>query len=83
VAIGAAGLDPLADWRGRHDRSGRELAATWVALADQIAAAADLTRTKDSGHPVVIVSGLDAHVTEADGPGAAAMIRPEADDLFR
>ncbi len=83
VAIGAAGLDPLSDWRGRRDRAGHELTATWIALADQIAAAADLTRTKDSGHPVVIVSGLDAHVTDADGPGAAAMIRPEAEDMFR
>ncbi|HEX3874435.1 MAG TPA: coenzyme F420-0:L-glutamate ligase [Solirubrobacteraceae bacterium] len=83
VAIGAAGLDPLADWRGRHDRAGRELAATWIALADQIAGAADLTRRKDSGQPVVIVSGLDAYVTPADGPGAAAMIRPEAEDMFR
>ena len=83
VAIGAAGLHPLTDLRGTHDRRGRALTATWVALADQVAAAADLTRTKDSGHPVVVVSGLDAYVTDADGPGAAAMIRPEAEDLFR
>jgi coenzyme F420-0:L-glutamate ligase/coenzyme F420-1:gamma-L-glutamate ligase len=83
VAIGAAGLEPLADWRGRSDRAGRELSATRIAIADQIAAAADLTRTKDSGHPVVIVSGLDAYVTDADGPGVAATIRPEAEDLFR
>jgi coenzyme F420-0:L-glutamate ligase / coenzyme F420-1:gamma-L-glutamate ligase len=83
VAIGVAGLEPLADWRGRSDRAGRDLAATWIAMADQIAAAADLTRTKDSGQPVVIVSGLDAYVTAADGPGAAATIRPEAEDMFR
>jgi coenzyme F420-0:L-glutamate ligase / coenzyme F420-1:gamma-L-glutamate ligase len=83
VAIGAAGLDPLVDWRGRRDRDGRELAATWIALADQIAAAADLARTKDSGQPVVVVSGLDEYVTQADGPGAAVMIRPEAEDMFR
>jgi coenzyme F420-0:L-glutamate ligase/coenzyme F420-1:gamma-L-glutamate ligase len=83
VAIGAAGLDPLADWRGQVDRSGRELSATWIAMADQIAAAADLTRTKDSGQPVVIVSGLEGYVTDADGPGAAATIRPEAQDMFR
>jgi coenzyme F420-0:L-glutamate ligase / coenzyme F420-1:gamma-L-glutamate ligase len=83
VAIGAAGLQPLTDWRGRRDRVGRELAATWIALADQIAAAADLTRSKDSGQPVVIVSGLAAHVTDDDGPGAAVMIRPEAEDMFR
>ncbi|HEY5197310.1 MAG TPA: coenzyme F420-0:L-glutamate ligase [Solirubrobacteraceae bacterium] len=83
VAIGAAGLDPLTDWRGLPDRAGRELTATWIALADQIAAAADLTRSKDSGQPVVVVSGLDRYVTEADGPGAAALIRPEAEDMFR
>jgi coenzyme F420-0:L-glutamate ligase/coenzyme F420-1:gamma-L-glutamate ligase len=83
VAIGVAGLQPLADWRGRHDRGGRELAATWIALADQVAAAADLARSKDSGQPVVIVSGLADHVTDDDGPGAAALIRPEAEDMFR
>jgi coenzyme F420-0:L-glutamate ligase/coenzyme F420-1:gamma-L-glutamate ligase len=83
VAIGVAGLDPLVDSRGLRDRSGHELTATWIALADQIAAAADLTRRKDSGQPVVVVSGLADYVTEADGPGAAAMIRPEAEDMFR
>ncbi|HWH11379.1 MAG TPA: coenzyme F420-0:L-glutamate ligase [Solirubrobacteraceae bacterium] len=83
VAIGAAGLDPLVDWRGLPDRAGRELAATWIALADQIAGAADLTRSKDSGQPVVVVSGLEGYVTDDDGPGAAALIRPEAQDMFR
>jgi coenzyme F420-0:L-glutamate ligase/coenzyme F420-1:gamma-L-glutamate ligase len=83
LAIGAAGLHPLADWRGRVDRAGRELSATWIAMADQIAAAADLARTKDSGQPAVIVSGLDAYVTDDDGPGAAATIRPESEDMFR
>jgi len=83
VAIGVAGLHPLADWRGHRDRGGRELAATWIALADQIAGAADLTRTKDSGQPVVLVSGLAAQITEDDGPGAAAMIRPVSEDMFR
>ncbi|MEA2356470.1 MAG: coenzyme F420-0:L-glutamate ligase / coenzyme F420:gamma-L-glutamate ligase [Solirubrobacteraceae bacterium] len=83
VAIGCAGLTPLVDWRGRADRSGRELAVTWIALADEVAAAADLARGKDSGEPVVIVSGLDRHVTAEDGPGAAALIRPLAEDLFR
>jgi coenzyme F420-0:L-glutamate ligase/coenzyme F420-1:gamma-L-glutamate ligase len=83
VAIGAAGIEPLADWRGQADRGGRRLAATWIALADQIAGAADLTRTKDSGQPVVIVSGLGRHVTDEDGPGAVALIRPLAEDMFR
>jgi coenzyme F420-0:L-glutamate ligase/coenzyme F420-1:gamma-L-glutamate ligase len=83
VAIGCAGLAPLVDWRGRRDRHGRGLAATWIALADEVAAAADLARGKDSGEPVVIVSGLERHVTEEDGPGAAALVRPRAEDLFR
>ncbi len=83
VAIGCAGLEPLDDWRGRRDMRGRELAATWIALADGVAAAADLARSKDSGEPVVIVSGLERHVRDADGPGAAALLRPLSEDLFR
>ena len=83
VAIGCAGLAPLVDWRGRPDRRGRELAATWIALADEVAAAADLARDKVSAEPVVIVRGLGRYVSEDDGPGAAALIRPLAEDLFR
>jgi coenzyme F420-0:L-glutamate ligase/coenzyme F420-1:gamma-L-glutamate ligase len=83
VAIGCAGLRPLDDWRGRPDAHGRELEATLIAVADQAAAAADLVRSKDSGIPVVIVGGLDRFVAVEDGPGAAAMQRPKADDLFR
>jgi coenzyme F420-0:L-glutamate ligase / coenzyme F420-1:gamma-L-glutamate ligase len=83
VAIGCAGLAPLDDWRGRADRAGRELAATWIAVADQAAAAADLARAgKDSGEPVVIVRGLERFVTEDDGPGAQALVRPPEEDLF-
>lgn len=83
VAIGCAGLPALADWRGRRDREGRELEATVVALADEVAAAADLTRDKDSGVPACLVRGLADLVTEADGPGAAPLRRPESEDLFR
>jgi coenzyme F420-0:L-glutamate ligase / coenzyme F420-1:gamma-L-glutamate ligase len=83
VAIGCAGIQPLEDWRGRSDAVGRELRATWIAVADQLAAAADLARTKDGRQPVVRVSGAARHITAADGPGAAALIRPEAEDLFR
>jgi coenzyme F420-0:L-glutamate ligase/coenzyme F420-1:gamma-L-glutamate ligase len=83
VAIGCAGLAPLDDWRGRADRAGRELAATWIAVADEAAAAADLARAgKDSGEPVVLLRGLDRFVTPDDGPGATALIRPSAEDLF-
>jgi coenzyme F420-0:L-glutamate ligase/coenzyme F420-1:gamma-L-glutamate ligase len=83
VAIGCAGLGPLEDWRGLEDRRGRGMRATWIAVADEIAAAADLVRSKVSGEPVVVVSGLERHVTPEDGPGAAALIRPLEEDLFR
>lgn len=83
VAIGCAGLQPLDDWRGRTDRHGRKLEATELAVADSIAAAADLARGKDSSQPFVVASGLDRFVTEADGPGAVAMLRPASQDLFR
>jgi coenzyme F420-0:L-glutamate ligase/coenzyme F420-1:gamma-L-glutamate ligase len=83
VAIGCAGLAPLEDWRGRSDATGRELSATWIATADELAAVADLARTKDGMQPVVLVRGAERHVTADDGPGAAALIRPEAEDLFR
>jgi len=83
IAIGCAGLRPLDDWRGRRDASGRELKATSIAVADQLAAAADLTRTKDGMEPAVLVRGAAWHVTPDDGPGAASIIRPEAQDLFR
>jgi coenzyme F420-0:L-glutamate ligase / coenzyme F420-1:gamma-L-glutamate ligase len=82
VALGCAGLAPLEDWRGRLDGAGRALSATWIAVADQVAAAADLTRAKDSREPVVIVGGLAHHVSAEDGPGAAALIRPPSEDLF-
>jgi coenzyme F420-0:L-glutamate ligase/coenzyme F420-1:gamma-L-glutamate ligase len=83
VAIGCAGLEPLDDWRGRHDAHGRELEATLIAVADEVAAAADLVRGKDSGVPAVVVRGLDRFVTAEDGPGAAALRRPRDEDLFR
>jgi coenzyme F420-0:L-glutamate ligase/coenzyme F420-1:gamma-L-glutamate ligase len=83
VAIGCAGLRPLEDWRARRDSEGRSLRATWIALADQLAGAADLVRSKDSREPVVLVRGLERHVTPEDGPGAAALVRPEEEDLFR
>ncbi len=83
VAIGVAGLVPVDDWTGRSDRGGRELGATAIAVADEAAAAADLARAgKDAGHPAVVVSGLERFVTDDDGPGAAALLRARADDLF-
>ena len=83
VAVGIAGLAPLEDWRGRTDAHGRELRATWIAVADQAASAADLARGgKDAGEPAVLVTGLDRHVIDGDGPGAAALLRSREEDLF-
>ena len=83
VAIGAAGLAPLDDRRGLPDAGGRPLAATVIAIADEVAAAADLVRGKDTREPAVRVRGLARHVTADDGPGAAALLRAAEDDLFR
>lgn len=83
VAIGCAGLASIDDWRGREDASGRELSATVIAVADEVAAAADLVRVKDSGLPAAVVRGLDRYVLAEDGPGASALRRPRSDDLFR
>lgn len=83
VAIGAAGVVPLDAWRGRPDAYGRELRVTEIAIADALAGAADLARAKDSREPAVLVRGLGRFVTEADGPGAAALRRPRDQDLFR
>jgi len=83
VAIGCAGVAPLEDWRGRTDSKGMELHATWLAVADAIASLADLARAKDSGEPVVIVEGLERLVSDENGPGARALLRPLGEDLFR
>ncbi len=78
VAIGVAGLPPILDLRGTADRAGYELRATWIAVADEIAAAADLARGKAEGVPVVVVRGLRL---EGDGSAQELVIEPEL-DLF-
>ena len=83
VAIGLAGMQPLDDWRGRSDSTGLQLRATWLAVADAAAGAADLARAKDSREPVVIIDGLQRFVTAEDGPGASELMRPLAEDMFR
>jgi coenzyme F420-0:L-glutamate ligase / coenzyme F420-1:gamma-L-glutamate ligase len=83
VAIGCAGVIALDDWRGRSDATGRELNATWIAVADELAAAADLARTKDAMEPAVLISGAGRHVSKEDGPGAVALLRGAEQDLFR
>src|SRR5438094_24846 len=81
VAIGAAGLISLVDRRGQHDRDGRPLEVTQVALADMIASAAGLATGEGSeGIPAVLISGL--HLDQGDRP-ANALIRPLDEDLFQ
>jgi len=82
VAIGCAGLAPVADWRGRPDTDGRLLHATVIAVADEAASAADLVRAKDSGEPAVRLRGLEQHVLPDDGPGVAVLLRAPEQDLF-
>jgi len=83
AAIGAAGVAPVRDYRGTADTFGTPLEVTVAAVADEIAAAADLVKGKSAGIPVAVVRGLADLVTEADGPGARALIRAAADDMFR
>lgn len=83
IAIGCAGLLPLQPFAGREDPYGNPLLVTAPAVADEVAAAAELASGKLGRHPVVIVRGLpDELVTDHDGPGAASLVRPETDDLF-
>ncbi|MBH5336655.1 coenzyme F420-0:L-glutamate ligase [Streptomyces pactum] len=86
VAIGAAGVRVLDDLRGGTDAHGNPLQVTVVATADELAAAGDLVKGKAGGLPVAVVRGLP-HVTAADDdgpqPGARALVRDPADDMFR
>jgi coenzyme F420-0:L-glutamate ligase/coenzyme F420-1:gamma-L-glutamate ligase len=117
AAIGAAGVLPLRDHRGQPDSFGNVLEVTIAAVADEIAAAADLVKGKTAQVPVAVVRGLPELVipadgipagwpgagaaagaglgtrdrrgpgvrggADADGPGAAALVRPAAEDMFR
>jgi coenzyme F420-0:L-glutamate ligase/coenzyme F420-1:gamma-L-glutamate ligase len=83
AAIGAAGVAPVRDYRGTADTFGTPLEVTVAAVADEIAGAADLVKGKAAGIPVAVVRGLADLVTEADGPGARALVRAVADDMFR
>jgi coenzyme F420-0:L-glutamate ligase/coenzyme F420-1:gamma-L-glutamate ligase len=78
VAIGVAGIEPMLDLRGTRDRIGHELRSSRVAIADEIAAAADLARGKAEGVPAVVVRGL--HVA-GEGSAQEIVIEPEL-DLF-
>jgi hypothetical protein len=84
LAVGCAGMAPLVDLSGTQDTHGNTLLVTAPAVADELAAAADLIKGKTSGRPVAVVRGLSSVVLPPgeDGPGAAALVRPAAEDLF-
>ncbi len=79
AAIGVAGLSVLHRYAGTVDRHGNELVTTEIAVADEVAAAADLVKGKLGGVPVAVLRGLPR---DDDGSTAADLIRPVADDLF-
>ncbi|MFD1715798.1 coenzyme F420-0:L-glutamate ligase [Amnibacterium flavum] len=83
AAIGAAAVRVIDDLRGSSDARGRVLDVTMPAVADEIAAAADLVKGKAAARPVAVVRGLDAFVTDLDEPGARTLVRSGESDMFR
>jgi len=82
AAVGAAGLAVLHSYSGAVDRYGNELVVTEVAIADEIAAAADLVKGKLTAVPVAVVRGLTRNITADDGTSARDLLRPGEEDLF-
>ncbi len=84
IAVGAAGVDVLHDYAGRTDAHGNELAVTAPAVADELAAAADLVKGKLDRRPAAVVRGLAALVLPPGrhGAGAMALVRAEEHDWF-
>ncbi len=80
VAIGVAGMAAIADLKGTFDDHGHQLEVTEVALADEIAAAADLAIGKTSRNPVAIVRGVEWSPADT---GVDPLLRPPSEDLFR
>ena len=79
VALGVAGIAPVRDLRGTSDARGRELKTTQIAVADELAGAAELVMGKSRGVPAAIVRGVDAR---GDG-SASELVMPRERDLFR
>jgi coenzyme F420-0:L-glutamate ligase / coenzyme F420-1:gamma-L-glutamate ligase len=79
VAIGVAGIRPLLDLQGARDRAGYELHATVIAVADELAGAAQLVMGKTDGVPAAVISGVDA----AGEGSARELVIPAERDLFR
>src|SRR5262249_56861769 len=81
VALGAAGIDALRDYRGEKDAYGNELLITQVAVIDELCAAAELVKGKYDQVPVAVVRGLRA-TGAPHGSGAAALVRSPESDMF-
>jgi coenzyme F420-0:L-glutamate ligase/coenzyme F420-1:gamma-L-glutamate ligase len=82
AAVGTAGLAVLHNYLGAVDRHGNELLVTEIAIADEVAAAADLVKGKLTALPVAVVRGLPGHVVTDDGSTARQLLRPGPEDLF-
>jgi coenzyme F420-0:L-glutamate ligase/coenzyme F420-1:gamma-L-glutamate ligase len=80
VALGVSGIAPLIDYRGQTDSQGRPLKVTVIAIADELASAAELVMKKKDGMPVVIVRGFEYDAREAS---SLELIRSSELDLFR
>lgn len=83
LAVGAAGVTVLDELSGRTDRYGNPLLVTAAAVADELAGAADLVKSKLAARPLAVVRGFGALVTGEDGPGVAALVRLGPLDMFR
>ena len=81
VALGIAGLEGVRDYRGQVDTYGNELHITQMAVADELASAAELVKNKFDQVPVVVIRGFPG-VSTTDGPGGATLVRPADQDLF-
>ena len=80
VAIGLAGLSPIVDYRGTDDMFGNQLSVTQIAIADELASAAELVMRKSDRIPVAIIRGVK--YVKDDG-SIKPLIRPKEEDLFR
>ena len=80
MAVGVAGLVPLRDYRGATDSHGRPLHTTVIAVADELAAAAELAMNKVTRVPVALIRGYDYE--RASHASARTLLRPPEQDLF-
>lgn len=82
VAIGVSGIAPVADYRGQYDGSGHELRATVLAVADELASAAELVMHKLQSVPVAVIRGYEWQIPSEPGSGQD-LVMPAERDLFR